>query len=209
MLSTFKQIPRGIWITFFAIIGNSFGWSITAYMALFLHLHRGFSITQVGAIMAGFGIGALLGAFLSGYLTDRYPPHKICWISLLVNSITIVIPFIHILPLMMLVTIIMGTSNSAFSPANRVYIMAICPIHLRTQITNIRYTVINIGIGCGIFFCSVLSQISIIMPFFVNGVILMGAGLYLKLHADSHSVTQLQHESHDQSGSNNNSVPIA
>lgn len=208
MFSTFKQIPRGIWITFFAIVGNSFGWSVTAYMALFLHLHRGFSVTDVGAVMAGFGIGALIGAYLSGRLTDRYPPHQICWISLFINSVTILaIPFIHHFPIMMLVTIIMGTSNSAFSPANRVYIMTICPVHLRNQVTNIRYTVINIGIGSGIFICSMLSQINIIMPFFVNCAILVAAGLFLKMHGDFHNVKQLEQESHTVSGNMSDKVP--
>jgi predicted MFS family arabinose efflux permease len=212
MLSTFKQIPRGIWITFFAIVGNSFGWSVTAYMALFLHLHRGFSVTQVGAVMAGFGLGALIGAYLSGRIADKYPPHKICLISLFVNSITILaVPFVHQYLLMMLVTIIMGTANSAFSPANRVYIMAICPVHLRNQVTNIRYTVINIGIGSGIFFCSMLSQLSMNMPFFVNCAILVLAGIFLKGHGDFHSVKQLQAESHNEpiNTNTNTAVPLS
>jgi len=185
MLTTFKQIPRGIWITFFAIMGNSFGWAITAYMALFLHLHRDFSVTQVGAVMAGFGIGALAGAYLSGRLTDKYPAHQICTVSLVVNCLTLLtIPFLHNDILMMVMTMIMGTANSAFSPANRVYIMKACPLAIRTQVTNIRYTMMNIGVGSGVFLCTLLSQWGVILPFYASSLMLIVAAIFLAYEGD-------------------------
>jgi MFS family permease len=185
MLQTFKQLPRNLWITFFAIIGNSFGWSITAYMALFLHLHRGMSVTQIGTVMTGFGVGALVGAYISGHLTDRYPPHRICLITLVINALTVLtIPYLHTYIIMAAVTTLMGTANSAFSPANRVYIMNSCPEKLRAQVTNIRYTVINIGVGSGIFLCGWLSQFNVILPFFFNSTIMLLAALFLYANGD-------------------------
>lgn len=185
MLQTFKQLPRNLWVTFFAVIGNSFGWSITAYMALFLHLHRGMSVAHIGAVMTGFGGGALLGAYISGHLADRYPPHRICLITLVINALTIlVIPYVHSYIVMTIVTMVMGTVNSAFSPANRVYIMNICPEAMRAQVTNIRYTVINLGVGSGVFLCGWLSQFNIILPFFFNSAIMLLAAVFLYANGD-------------------------
>ena len=58
---------------FFAMWGT---WGTLTWANAYMHQSLGLSLKQSGQIMAFFGLGALIGQPLAGWLSDRFPEHR-------------------------------------------------------------------------------------------------------------------------------------
>lgn len=81
-LGNFKNFPKEIWILALITLVNRVGAVVVPFLSKYLKEELGLSYSQIGWIMVCFGIGSLVGTFLSGKLSDLFSPYKVMVFSL-------------------------------------------------------------------------------------------------------------------------------
>jgi MFS family permease len=69
--AAFSGLPREIWLLCFTSFVNRAGTMVLPFLALFFTRDRGLSVGEAGRLVGAYGLGALGGSFLGGWLSDR------------------------------------------------------------------------------------------------------------------------------------------
>lgn len=70
LLADLRSLPRPFWILFAGIFINRFGTFVWPFLTIYL-TRSGYSLADAGLAVSGFGLGALLGGVLGGWLSDH------------------------------------------------------------------------------------------------------------------------------------------
>jgi len=94
--SGLKELPRQVWILCLAILVNRAGTMVLPFLAIYLTKSLGFAAERAGFVVALYGVGALITAPLSGWLSDRYGTALIMRLSLFLSAIVLFLfPFVR------------------------------------------------------------------------------------------------------------------
>ena len=83
----FSGLPRAVWLLAFVTFVNRSGTMVLPFLALYLAEKKGFSVTGAGAILSLYGIGAMAGAYLGGWLSDMLNPRRVLEWSLALTGV--------------------------------------------------------------------------------------------------------------------------
>jgi len=72
----FSGLPRELWLLAVVALVNRAGSMVLPFISLYLIVQRGFSALQAGRVLALYGLGAVVGSYLGGWLTDRVGPTR-------------------------------------------------------------------------------------------------------------------------------------
>lgn len=81
-INNFKGFPREVWILTLVTFINRAGTMVIPFLSKYLKDDLQFSYSQIGWIMSFFGLGSLLGTWLSGLLSDKIGYYKVMVFSL-------------------------------------------------------------------------------------------------------------------------------
>ncbi len=87
-IDSFKGLSKDTWCVAMIYLINRCGEMVIPFMSIYLTSQLGFSKTQSGFVLFFFGVGAMMGSNLGGYLTDRIGHIKVMAISLIGAGIT-------------------------------------------------------------------------------------------------------------------------
>lgn len=188
-LDHYQGISYQGWLYILSALINSGASVAIIFLALYLAKYFHFNTISIGFIVTGYGIGAMIGALGGGVLCDHFNAHIICIFSLFINAITLLmIPFLHHYNVIMVAVVLMGISNYAFSPANRIAILDATAENNQARISGLRYMLVNLGIGAYMFADGRIATFGYELLFTLNGLIILFAGIvsyltYLKFPA--------------------------
>lgn len=115
---SFSGLSKDVWYLALIYLINRSGEMVIPFMSVYLTNQLGFSKTQTGVVLFCFGIGALIGSNIGGYLTDAIGNFKVMAISLAGTGTAfvgiILFQSFYLLSAWMIVTAIF---SSMFSPA--------------------------------------------------------------------------------------------
>ena len=86
-VDSFAGLNRSVWLLSFIMFINRAGAMVLPFMSLYLTKSLNFSLTEAGYVMAAYGVGSILGAYLGGQLTDRFGFYHVQLYSLIGGSI--------------------------------------------------------------------------------------------------------------------------
>jgi len=86
-VNTFKGLSREIWWLALITLVNRAGAMVIPFLSLYLQEGLSFTKSHVGWIMSAYGLGALLGTWLGGKLSDRIGYYKVILYSLIFTGI--------------------------------------------------------------------------------------------------------------------------
>lgn len=84
--AAFSGLPRPVWILALASLVNRSGTMVLPFLTLYLTTKLDFSLVSAGHVLSLFGLGALGGAWLGGWLSDRVDPVVVQEASLLATG---------------------------------------------------------------------------------------------------------------------------
>lgn len=131
----------------------------------------GFSIREVGVVLACFGLGAITGSWLGGWLTDRFGNF---WVQAL--SLFVAVPLFAILPLFTSVhalaaaIYILSVVTESFRPANSVSVARYARPENITRAFSLNRMAINLGFSVGPALGGFLASISYHWIFYGNAI---------------------------------------
>ncbi len=176
----YKGLSRETWFLSLVILINRSGTMVVPFMTMYATQKRGFSITQAGFIMAMFGLGAVVGAFIGGKLTDKIGFYKIQLSALIGGGIM----FITLGYLQSYIAICAGTFalsviNESFRPANATAVAFYSTPQNRTRSYSLNRLAINLGWAFGGALGGLLASYNYQLLFWVDGITNISAAILL------------------------------
>lgn len=170
-LKHYRGFSLSVWLNLVAVLINS-GVSVVAlFLVLYLTNQLHFTATDAGWVITAFGLGGLIGSFSSGFLCDRFNSQIISFVALFTNAcLLLILPFVSQFYFLSFLALLLGVSNFAFSPANRVTMMSLTNHQDHVRISSIRYMMMNLGIGAYVFIGGRLVAYGYIWLFILSGI---------------------------------------
>lgn len=149
-VNNFKGFSREIWILAIVTFINRAGTMVLPFLSKYLREDLHFSYDDVGTIMAGFGLGSLLGSYLGGKLADKIGFYKIMIFSLFTSGLMFFgLQFVTSFWGLFFGMFAIMTVADMFRPAMFVSVGAYATPETRTRAMTLVRLAVNLGFGLG------------------------------------------------------------
>lgn len=199
-ISLYRQAYSGLsketWLLSVVMLINRSGTMVVPFMTIYLTSPAmGYSISKAGMVMGLFGLGAVIGAYFSGKITDRVGFYPVQIFTLMAGGILfIVLGQMKSFPLICLFTFLLSLVNEAFRPANSTAIAFYSNPANRIRSYSLNRLAINLGWACGNAIGGWVASVNYEWLFWFDGITNMAAGvmmwILLKPAAPAQSVHQ-------------------
>ncbi len=165
------------------ILINRTGAMVVPFLSVYMTQALGFSIKETGYVLSFFGLGAVMGSWLGGWLTDKFGFFKIQAISLF-----FIVPMYFILPELRTVESLsigiffLSAISDTFRPANSVAIAYYAKPENLTKAFSLNRMAINLGFSIGPALGGILASISYYWLFYGNALGSLIAGIVFYIY---------------------------
>lgn len=147
---SFSGLSRDIWLLAFITLINRSGSMVMPFLSVYITTKLGHSLQEAGYVMAAFGCGSLLGAFLGGKITDKLGFFPVMFGSLFFGGIMFIgMMLMNTLWKLIPYTFLLSAVYDMFRPANLVSISAYSNPDNRTRSMALVRLAINLGFSVG------------------------------------------------------------
>lgn len=174
----YSGLPRQVWWLSFVLLVNRSGTMVLPFMVIFLKFQRGYTPTDAGWLMSIYGVGAIIGSLLGGWLSVRVGAFRTQIFSLLVSG-----PLFALLGFLTdwwaLATCLFTLSvvGEAVRPASVAATTELCPEPLHKKAFALNRLAVNLGMTLGPAIGGFLYMIDYHLLFVIDGISCCGAGL--------------------------------
>jgi len=178
----YAGVPGGAWLLAAADFINRTGFMVLVFLNIYLTRHLQFSLAQAGRVLAGYGIGAIAGGYLGGYLSDRLGPRSVMISSLVAGGgLLIFTAYASSYPAMLALIFLYGLIATALFPANDTAMSRYCGGEMRAKGFALRRLASNLGITIGPVIGGFLILIDYKWIFWVDGLTSLAAAAVIAL----------------------------
>ena len=180
-INSYRGIPHVIWFLSMVSLINRCGSMVIAFVTLYLTQYLHFSIEEAGYVMGFFGVGALLGAYLGGRLSDKVGAKPVMFWSLIINGL-ILIAMLQVRGFWPMCGIIflLSISSEVFRPANSVSIRQNSDPENRTRAISLYRMSVNLGWTVAPALGGLLASLGWDWLFWVDGLTCIAAAFMLR-----------------------------
>lgn len=177
-IDSFKGLSAESWMLAIVMLINRSGSMVLPFLGVYMTDHLGFGLEAAGLVLSCFGIGAVLGSWLGGMLTDKIGEYKVQSASLLLS-----VPLFCLIPLfktelgLAFIILCQSTVSEFFRPANSVAITKYAKKGNITKSFSLNRMAVNLGFSIGPAMGGILSAISYDFLFFTNAAGALLAGI--------------------------------
>lgn len=176
----FSGLPRPVWLLAIASLVNRSGTMVLPFLTLFLTEQRGFSTEGAGRALAVYGVGAVAGSWLGGWLSDRIDPRRIMvWSLVGTGAGFFAVGYVSDRTGILGLIVIVSTIGETFRPANSAAVAAASPPEVRTRGFALARLAVNIGMSLGPAIGGVLALYDYYWLFVVDGSTCLAAAAFL------------------------------
>ena len=169
--AAYSGIPRKIWLLCLVVFVNRSGHMVLFFMVLYLTRDLNFTVSLAGELISIYGVGALIGAYLGGRLSDTIGSLRIQKFSLILNGTGYILLDFFFSPLMIGILLFFNAVvGEAFRPASTTALAAMAPPVLRSRIFALNRLAVNLGIAIGPTVGGILALYDYSYLFWVDGL---------------------------------------
>lgn len=155
---------------------------VLPFMTLYCTQEKHFTMPMAGLVVSLYGLGAMLGAFIGGKLSDTFGFYRIQVLSLFLGGLSfILLGQMQSYTAICTCTFFLSMVNEAFRPANASAIASYSEVENRTRSFALVRLAINMGWGIGSAFGGWLAAVGYKWLFWVDGFTNIGAAILLLL----------------------------
>jgi predicted MFS family arabinose efflux permease len=186
ILSIYKNAFSGlnpkIWLLSVVTLINRSGTMIMPFMALYVTQHLKLGIAKAGVVTACFGLGAILGVFIGGRLTDKIGFYYTQLLALFGGGIMfIAMGQVTDFNLLCVFTFIAAFLNDAMRPANSAAISFYSKVQNKARSFSLNRLAVNLGWSFGGALGGFIAHRSYTLLFWVDGITNIAAAVVLLL----------------------------
>ena len=177
--NAYTGLTRRMWLLAVVMLINRSGTMVLAFMTLYIN-HIGYSTKLAGLVVAVYGIGSLVGAFIGGKISDRFGFYYTQFFALFCGGILfITLGLMKSYLSICVCTFFLSMVNESFRPANATAIAHYSTPQNRTQAFSIVRLAINLGWGVGGALGGFLATVNYHLLFWVDGFTNIAAAFLL------------------------------
>ncbi len=179
----FTGLTKNTWLLSSVMLVNRSGTMVIPFMTIYCTQELHFTLPQAGIVMALFGAGAIVGAYIGGNSTDRFGFYTQQLASLLLGGVMfIVVGFLKTYESLCIGTFILSLCNESFRPANSAAVAFYSKANNTTRSISLNRLAINLGWAVGGTLGGILASVNYHSLFWVDGCTnILAALLLLKL----------------------------
>lgn len=190
--NAYTGLNRRMWLLAVVMLINRSGTMVLPFMTLYCK-HIGYTTRQAGLVVAIYGIGSLVGAFIGGKISDRFGFYYTQFFALLCGGILfITLGQMNTYFSICVCTFFLSMVNESFRPANATAVAHYSTAANRTQSFSIVRLAINLGWGVGGALGGLLASIDYHLLFWVDGFTNISAAFLLIVLLPKVSLAQQQ-----------------
>ena len=177
--NAYTGLNRRMWLLAVVMLINRAGTMVLPFMTLYCK-HIGYTTKQAGLVVAIYGIGAMVGAFIGGRISDRFGFYYTQFFALLFGGVLFMT--LGQMPTYLSIcicTFFLSMVNESFRPANATAIAHYSTVQNRTQAFSVVRLAINLGWGVGGALGGFLASINYHLLFWVDGITNISAAFLL------------------------------
>jgi len=176
-LQTFRETPTSAKLVLLGVFVNQFGAFLQAFLVLYL-VHEGYSESQAGWALAGYGAGAVVGMLLGGSLTDRIGPRATLVLSMFSSAALVVtVSTLRWYGPIVLVVFLSGMMTQAYRPASATLLIGMTAPERQVMTMAMNRIALNVGATAGPLVAAWLITVDWKLIFYVDGATALGYGL--------------------------------
>ncbi len=181
--NAYAGLSKKTWYLSLVMLVNRSGTMVIAFLTVYCHIQLHFSITESGFVIALFGAGSIVGAYLGGKITDTWGFYPLQVTSLILGGLMfIVVGFLKTYLTLCIGVFILSICNESFRPANATAVAFYSSVENRTRSFSLNRLSINLGWAVGSALGGFLASINYHLLFWVDGCTnIVAALLLLKL----------------------------
>jgi predicted MFS family arabinose efflux permease len=178
----YKGLSPSVWLLAGVMLINRCGTMVLPFMTLYLTQYLHYSVQDTGIVMAVYGLGAFVGTYLGGRLTDRFGFYYIQLVSLLFGGFALIgLQFVVNFYALCGSVFVFTLFGDAFRPANQAAIAFYSETETRTRAFSLNRLAINLGWSVGGGLGGWIASVSYDLLFWADGLTCLAAGTVLWL----------------------------
>jgi predicted MFS family arabinose efflux permease len=170
-INSFRGLSKEVWMLALVILINRTSAMVVPFLGVYMTQALGFSLKETGLVLSCFGIGAVVGSYLGGRLTD-----KIGFYKTQLYSFFLTVPVFLILPELKTVfslaigVFMLSAIADIFRPANSVALSYYTKPENITKAFSLNRMAVNLGFSVGPAMGGFLAGISYDWLFYGNAL---------------------------------------
>lgn len=149
-IDSYKGLSRAAWMLALVMLINRTGAMALPFLGIYMTQALGFSITEAGIVLACFGLGAVSGSWLGGWLTDRFGNFWVQTLSLLASvPLFLIMPIFTSVKTLAIAIYLLSVVTESFRPANSVSVARYAKPENITRAFSLNRMAINLGFSIG------------------------------------------------------------
>jgi len=190
----YSGLSRNSWYLCLVMFINRSGTMVIPFMTIYCRHELHFSISQATMVMAAFGLGSILGAFIGGRITDKLGFYYVQVMALLIGGVLfMVLGYQQTFISVSLGAFVLSICNEAFRPANSTAVAYYSSGENLTRSNSLNRLAVNLGWAFGGLLGGTLAGINYHLLFWVDGSTnILAALLLLKLIPASKVMKQIR-----------------
>lgn len=177
-LDAYRGLSQPTWMLALVMFINQSGSMVLPFLGVYMTTVLDFSLKNTGLVLSFFGIGAILGSLVGGWLTDKLGSFRIQTFSLFAS-----IPFYCLIPLfdtvssLCLSILALSFFKELFRPANSASVATYARPENLTRAFSLNRMALNLGYSIGPAIGGFLAALSYDFLFYTNGIVSFLAGI--------------------------------
>lgn len=149
-LLNFKNFPKEIWILAVVTLINRIGAVAVPFLSKYIKDELSLNYSQIGWVMVCFGVGSLVGTFLSGKLSDILGAYKVMVFSLFGSGVIFIsLQFVKTFELLCFSVFLLTTIADMYRPAMMLSLNNYVSQEMRLKALSLLRAATNLGFVFG------------------------------------------------------------
>lgn len=191
-LASFRGLPPQVWLVSITVLINRSGTMVLPFFALYLTSVLGLSVAAAGRLLAVYGVGAILGNWIGGWLTGKFGPIVVQFASLVLSAGGfLLLSTAHTGGQAAVYLFLLSLVSEIFRPAAGTATTLLAPPEVHSRAFSLNRLAVNLGMSIGPVLGGFLAEIGFRWLFYVDAATCLLAGVFLActlglrpLHAD-------------------------
>ncbi len=164
---TYQEYPKPFWTLMGASFVDQLGrFLLFPYFSLYITSKFGVGLTQVGILFAIYSTASMVGAFISGAITDKFGRRSMLLFGLIASATSsVLMGIVNDLEVFFMLAAVVGLLSNSGGPAQQAMIADILPADKLTEGYGLNRVVFNISAAVGPAIGGILASVNFLWLF--------------------------------------------
>ncbi len=170
-MKTYSGLTTPAWMLALVLLINRSGSMVIPFLSIYLSAELNFSLQQTGMILSMFGLGSLVGSLLGGWLSDKFGPFWVQFLSLLLGGIGfILLERVRSFEGLAICFFVVTVFTDALRPANATAVSQFAKKENITRAFSLNRMAVNLGFSVGPIAGGLLATLGYKWIFYADGL---------------------------------------